>query len=65
MTIKMLPNPNLYTGKFNICSPFNNNNSIHLSQVLPIYKTNRFRVALLWHQDVKKKFIKGHFGATM
>jgi hypothetical protein len=49
-------------GKMNFLLPISTAHNFYISQSIPIYQTEKYRIALLWREYLTKKFARSHFG---
>lgn len=65
LNIKITPRHSTSATPSYFVNPISGLNNIYLSHSLPLYKTEKFRFALIWRQYVTTKFARSHIGISL
>jgi hypothetical protein len=63
LSLKLSPRPP--SPGLHFYSPLSGLNNLQASQVVPIYRNEKVRLALLWRQYITSKFGRAHFGMSL
>ena len=61
----MTPRPITKGASYQLIHPLSSSHNVFLSHSIPVYKTEKFRFALLWRQYMTTKFARSHFGISL
>lgn len=61
LTIKLLPNYTQINGP-TLINPLESHNNVAITQSLPLWRNEKFRINLIWQQNIRNKFNRSHIG---
>lgn len=61
LTIKILPQYAKINGP-TLIHPLDNHSNVAIVQSLPLWRNEKFRIGLLWQQNIRSNFNRSHIG---